>query len=149
MELPLENVASITSQHGMEESERAWGKVGGRISRFSLKEVFCSGAGLNCTQLPCCLSWGSVNGSHLLFSLLLFTNQVSLRKWQSILLYIQANLSRPSPNKKSSTQNHSRILFQSHKLIPITASNHCLNIGVFMFFNFWGFPLCSPSFSSY
>lgn len=75
-----------------------------------------------------------MNGIHLLFSLLSFINQVSLRKLQYIFFYIQANLPYPYPNKKSATQNHSQMLFQSDSLILVTAPNHCLNGGVCTFF---------------
>lgn len=74
---------------------------------------------------------------NLLFSLLSFINQVSLRKLQYIFLYSQVNLPCPSPNKKSSTQNRSGILFQVANLIPTTASNHWLNIRSFKVFSFF------------
>lgn len=86
VELPLETGPASPPKRGKEGSGRGWGQVGGRVALFPCTQVFCSGAALNCIQLPWCLGGGSVNGIHLLFCLLSFINQVSLRKLQYIFL---------------------------------------------------------------
>lgn len=99
------NVASLTPlPRGEEKSDRAWGQVGGQISRLPLEELFCSGAVLYCTQLPCSVCWESVNGIHFLFSLLSFINQVSLRKLQSIFFLYPSQ--PPPPLSKQKVYNN-------------------------------------------
>lgn len=60
------SVASLTWAVGQGGLSQGWGQ-GGQVSLLPCHQVFCSGAALNCIQLPWCLGGRSVNGIHLLF----------------------------------------------------------------------------------